>query len=351
MTPELYDWEDISESFCQLRIAQISGRKILVLVDKYSSQEEFDYIRRYLATFPGLEIAYGFILFNVEGKIAAIDDAARLQSFVESENPLILAWHSRARLVVKDAPASFFGQLAPTPLTLPNYRFRCEELYLKYYGGQKQINSLENLLHDASSVSVMKEILRAAWANDIYRLPEGGASAKYFDCYTHIENEVWINCGACRGDTIMNFLANRYAFRRIFAIEGDRQYFADLRQNLALLPDAIGRRIRFLDFYLNSTTSPDLIQKLFTTIQISLINMDIEGYELEALATLEPVILKNRPVLAIAAYHRAEDLVAIPAFVNNLATGYNFFLRKYCGAEPNAFNEYIYYCVPDERLL
>lgn len=53
------------------------------------------------------------------------------------------------------------------------------------------------------------------------------------------------------------------------------------------------------------------IDLLYKSEIISLITMDIEGYELPALKSAEDVICTNRPVLSICVYHKKDDLIII----------------------------------------
>lgn len=59
------------------------------------------------------------------------------------------------------------------------------------------------------------------------------------------------------------------------------------------------------------------------------IKMDIEGSELDALKGGERLIRKHRPFLAICVYHRKNDVIDIPNYINSLGCDYKFFLR--CG--------------------
>lgn len=45
---------------------------------------------------------------------------------------------------------------------------------------------------------------------------------------------------------------------------------------------------------------------------VTLINMDVEGAERQALEGCAKIIARDRPKMLIAAYHRSEDLFAIP---------------------------------------
>jgi FkbM family methyltransferase len=59
--------------------------------------------------------------------------------------------------------------------------------------------------------------------------------------------------------------------------------------------------------------------------RVDFIKMDIEGAELRALQGAEQTIRRFIPKLAIAAYHKPEDLVQLPAYLNSLGLPYEFF--------------------------
>jgi FkbM family methyltransferase len=56
--------------------------------------------------------------------------------------------------------------------------------------------------------------------------------------------------------------------------------------------------------------------------RIDFINMDIEGAELKALAGAKKTIVKYKPALLIAVYHRANDAVDIPDMILDLVPEY-----------------------------
>jgi hypothetical protein len=57
--------------------------------------------------------------------------------------------------------------------------------------------------------------------------------------------------------------------------------------------------------------------------------MDIEGAELGALRGAERTLREFRPRLAISVYHREDDLVEIPRYLDGLGLGYEFFLDHF----------------------
>lgn len=57
------------------------------------------------------------------------------------------------------------------------------------------------------------------------------------------------------------------------------------------------------------------------------IKMDIEGSELQALKGAIDTITKYKPYLAVCLYHRKNDLVEIPLFIDSLGVKYDYYLR------------------------
>jgi hypothetical protein len=69
--------------------------------------------------------------------------------------------------------------------------------------------------------------------------------------------------------------------------------------------------------------------------------MDIEGAELESLKGAAQIIRKNKPKLAISAYHRLEDVYTLPELIKSYRDDYKFYLRHYT----NSTNELVIYAV------
>ena len=59
------------------------------------------------------------------------------------------------------------------------------------------------------------------------------------------------------------------------------------------------------------------------------IKADIEGAEALALKGAEQAVKKHKPKMQIAAYHRSEDLFAIPEAVLNMRADYKIYLRHF----------------------
>lgn len=220
-----------------------------------------------------------------------------------------------------------------------------------------------DFMADLQSARFFVEYMRTVLENDFWRLEQGLLSAKYWgydstppkELYQHLDNEVLLNVGACNGDTIFRFLQNGYSFSRIYAVDADVDALARCKANLKLLKDdTILNRMTFCHANLGDCTGQERIDQLFSDAHLSLINMDIEGAESGALRSASCIIQQDRPVLAICAYHRPDDLYALPQTIRSIVPDYRLFLRKYPNYPYHRYNskeELVLYAVPPERLV
>jgi FkbM family methyltransferase len=63
--------------------------------------------------------------------------------------------------------------------------------------------------------------------------------------------------------------------------------------------------------------------------RVDFIKLDIEGAELQALRGAERTLRRFRPAVAVCLYHRLDDFVTIPAYLRELALGYEFHLDHF----------------------
>jgi len=115
-----------------------------------------------------------------------------------------------------------------------------------------------------------------------------------------------IDCGAFIGDS--SIILSRYTDHKVFALEPDERIFSYLVENIKknnldnkVIPINYGvgdkeETLNFKDIKLKITTIDNIVKKE-NIDNISLIKMDIEGYELKALKGAKKTIQKYKPVL------------------------------------------------------
>jgi hypothetical protein len=79
----------------------------------------------------------------------------------------------------------------------------------------------------------------------------------------------------------------------------------------------------------------------------TLVKMDIEGAEPDALRGAFEVIRRARPILAVCAYHKSEHLWTLPQIMKAALPDYRISLRRYA----EECWETVYYAVPPERAV
>jgi len=250
------------------------------------------------------------------------------------------------------------------------------------FGGLAQPHDLAAQLGDvreafslwADDKSREEYVAQLQWrtALDDTRLPPPlAADETYFpaDLFTLGDGETFVDCGAFDGDSIRQFLRRCRAFRAVVGLEPDPVNYRKLQDFVASLEPAARERcflhplaaashsgsIRFdatatAGSAVNAAGAMVMhcvrMDELLASQPPTLIKMDIEGNELDALAGARDVIARHQPVLAVCAYHKPDDLWRIPQFIHSLCQQYQLFLRRYA----EDCWELVCYAVPRARL-
>jgi FkbM family methyltransferase len=250
---------------------------------------------------------------------------------------------------------------------LPDY---CNDLPHKVVNEAVAVSAAARLWVDRESCREYLSQVRWRLLGDYDGLGPASSEEQYFphDLFSFRPDEVFVDCGAFDGDTARKFVARNPNFHRIIALEPDPENFHRLsrwsewvdptHRAVVVHNLAVGARRECLAWNPTGTesscaASTGIIQvdcapldEIASGYGPTMIKMDIEGAELDALAGACKVILENHPVLAICVYHSQNDLWRVPLHIASVWQEYKLFLRPH-GDEGR---ELVCYAVPPHRL-
>ena len=176
----------------------------------------------------------------------------------------------------------------------------------------------------------------------------------YFnDILTLTENEVFADCGVYDGRNIVDFIFETNGkYKAVYGFEPDNTNYALLQRcfgdmdKIQLLNTAVGNVNGEISFDMRGTMSSKIVQnasdKNLTKVNImkldtmkippTLIKMDIEGGEYDALLGAERIITETKPKLVISVYHCDDDLYRLPMVIHKFRPDYKFYLRHHTNA-------------------
>jgi len=234
------------------------------------------------------------------------------------------------------------------------------EKYQKTYG----------LLSDERSKRTMDLFLRAAVNGEFDNLWDNCyMKGAYFNSI--IENEDICNlvdCGACDGKELMQFTELYPHYKKILAIEPDRTNIEALKQNVSfnhiknveVVEKGVSNRSGCLSFSEGAGEASCICEDGAITIPVvtldellegyddsTFIKMDIEGSEIPALEGAKEFISRTHPSLAICVYHKEDDLITIPQYIDSLVPNGTY--DYYLGFHGNSISELVFYALPNNK--
>ncbi len=159
-------------------------------------------------------------------------------------------------------------------------------------------------------------------------------------------NEVYVDLGAYNGDTIrelMEFTHGKYA--EIYALEPDRKNFKKLSKFVSGMKHvyAYNSAAWCIDTELpfaskagrQSSITADAetmvecrsVDSILSGKPASLIKMDVEGFEREAIWGASSTISHFSPKLMVSLYHRNEDIFELPLLIKKINPKYKLYIR------------------------
>jgi FkbM family methyltransferase len=159
--------------------------------------------------------------------------------------------------------------------------------------------------------------------------------------------QAYVDGGAYDGDTVLRFVEKHgTAYDQIYAFEPDADNFALLEERTRHLPriqcfqQGLYSDRRTLRFSAGNDQGSYVSEAGEIAIEVAAIDqavdrpvtaikLDVEGSEAAALQGAVGQIAANRPGLCVSAYHRCDDLFALPAQIRAMRPDYKLSLRQF----------------------
>ena len=285
----------------------------------------------------------GFAIHNREANMPALIDRLKALGYRPFTTMIDLY----------DQFAAEFGQY---------YWLAPRNFYAKYI---EEIRLTQNLFADKASRDLFNSLLNFRKTGDYSILPTPDIEHQYFppDVPAWERPIRFVDCGAFDGDTLQGFEKLNIPLEAVVAFEPDQNNFQKLSKyirknkipNAFLWPCGVyssATQLRFStgqgEASVISENGTAIIQcvsldEAIPNFKPTLIKMDIEGAEMEAIKGAQNIIQKNKPGLAISVYHLPQHIWGIPLLIKKMTPkAYHYYLRAH------GFNDFdiVLYAIP-----
>jgi FkbM family methyltransferase len=212
-----------------------------------------------------------------------------------------------------------------------------------YAAATPELAAARALLEDAPSRSAFDQVIELRRLAPGWRSPAPDAEVQYLPRWLRAQIKEplqFVDGGAYRGETL-RALAGLVPIASAWTFEPDPDNYAALTAAAAEwpmpvvhIPAGLGERTGSAPFAAGegegsrygaggSQRVPIVaLDGCLANVPLNFVKLDVEGHELAALAGAVGTLRRRRPTLAIAGYHRWDDLWRIPQFIAALGLGY-----------------------------
>lgn len=253
-------------------------------------------------------------------------------------------------------------------------QFPWESTCIDYYKKREQeIQSFYEGLGDEFSREVMKGRLLFLRTRNRKYVTSVREKDQYFDrnLIDFKKVKCFVDAGMYIGDTIQSFIeTTEGVYDKIYGFEPDEEIRSIAKNNLVDYDNIVVIPKATSDF--NGSIQVEKTLGVMQTIEkgifsenaeadktfevckiddclanrtqkIDMLKMDVEGAEMASLRGASEMIKSDRPIMAICVYHKEEDLLDIPAFVEGLGVKCRLYLRHYSDNQ----TETVCYLIPE----
>ncbi len=267
-------------------------------------------------------------------------------AFRDDLYPVILDISAQQELYAPDVPVVYDGGRV---FTLN---------YVKEH--ETQLMQVYDMLADEQSRQVFRDVLCYKCTGKVEYLDR--CTTDMDEVYENLiqpqNSDVYVDLGAYNGDTVTEFLTHLGGnCSKVIALEPDARNYKKLCAQVELLQEQYDKT-EFMSVHAGAHSHEDVMQFAATTgrsgklnaldkpkktvdvrvcavddllagQRADVIKLDVEGAEREALMGCEKTIVTYRPRLMVSAYHRNEDLFALPLQIQAMQPSYKVYLRHH----------------------
>lgn len=236
-----------------------------------------------------------------------------------------------------------------------NYNLPCCADVNLMFQHKDDIIDTYKLLEDDLSKQIFTKLLEYRMLLEDAEIPTISEEKQYFEweLFPKMEDEVFIDCGACGGSSLKIFLEESDGiFSEYYGLEPDKNNYSLLESYIDKLEPSYKKKMHIFHkaafdkigttafFELGgpgsfaSINGPNIVET--TTIDAVLsgkratyIKMNIEGSEIPALKGGKYTITTFKPRLAIMGYHKTSDFWEVPLLIKRYRPDYKIALRSY----------------------
>ena len=220
---------------------------------------------------------------------------------------------------------------------------------------QEKILNARELLADETSKRIYDNVILYKLTGKLCYLFEAECDRKDTFALINAQNiKSFADLGAYRGDTLAEMLGYAPKLERAYAFEPDARTYKKLsafcesyQGNAKLYPLNVAAWSREETLIFNSSSNrnsgafapttnaktveitANSLDNVLSGSSIDHIKYDVEGAEKQALEGSVNAIRAFHPSLCVSAYHRSEDIFALPLQINSIYPDYKLYLRRY----------------------
>lgn len=210
------------------------------------------------------------------------------------------------------------------------------------------ISKAYDVFEDDTSKQVYKNILLFQYTGKLEYL-EKSESPKD-EAFTNIlrlsDKEFFADLGACKGDTIEEFLNYTKSYEKILAFEPNPKNYEKLKKHCESIENTelwnIAAYSKDATLYFNKKSGrssaestsgipvkASSLDSILAGRKATYVKMDVEGGEAAAISGACETLKRFKPKLNIAAYHRSEDIFSLPLIIKAVNPRYKIYLRHH----------------------